>query len=49
MAISDGGAVNVNITGIFDKTWFPFFSSNLIHDKRESLDEVPEMKQGEDF
>lgn len=43
MAISVGGAVKVNITGIFDRIGFPFFSNNLIHDRRESLDEVPEI------
>lgn len=44
MAISLGGAVSVNITGILESWGFPYFSSNLIHDNKESLDEVPEDK-----
>lgn len=31
----------MNITGIFDSSGFPCFSSSLIQDRRESLDEVP--------
>lgn len=39
--MSAGGAVNVNMTGTSDSTGLPFFSNNLIHDRRESLDDVP--------
>lgn len=36
-----GGAVRVNITGMVDNIGLPYFSNNLIHDNRESLDDVP--------
>lgn len=39
---SVGGAISVNITGVLANEGLPFFSSNLIQDSRESLDDVPE-------
>lgn len=45
IAISFGGAISVNITGIFSNTALPFLSSNLIQDSRESLDDVPERRK----
>lgn len=38
---AEGGAVRVNMTGILDKSGLPCFSSSLIQDRRESLEEVP--------
>lgn len=40
-----GGAVSVNITGRVDNNGLPCFSSNLIHERRESLDDVPEIRR----
>lgn len=38
---SDGGATRVKITGILAKSGLLCFSNSLIHDSKESLDDVP--------
>lgn len=43
MVKSFGGAVSVNMTGMLDNTGLPCFSSSLIQESRESLDDVPEI------